>query len=114
MSSSTNPASPSAPLAALKESTSDSLMVAAGDTEAAAVAPMVLVDRVSSAPTVLLMGATQVVTQPTASSVAVCEMTGATELILKTAASPGSAPQDVPSPASSTGSRGDTAEEKVQ
>lgn len=74
-------------------------------------APMVFVG--SSSPTVLLVEAGQVVTQPPAPSTAVSEVTGTTQLILKPAASPGSTPQDVPSPDSSTVSDVDSGQEKV-
>ncbi len=126
LSVSTSPAAqkPAAPVVAAKESTSDPPLDTAaeagpGSTAVSvtvpkpATAPMVFVGRVSAAPTVLLVGAGQVVTQPPAPS-AVSEATGATQLILKPAASPGSTPQDVPSPDSSTASGVDPGQEKVR
>lgn len=66
-------------------------------------ASMVFVDTVDS----------QAVSQPPASSTGVSETTGTTQLILKLAASPGSTPQNAPSPDSSTASGADVAQEKV-
>lgn len=99
---------PAVPLSAENESTSDPTPGSADvlPNSAAvcvtvpqpAIAPMVFVGSVSSAPTVLLVGASHVVTQPPPPSTAVTETTEATLTILEPAASPGSTPQDVPSP----------------
>lgn len=118
--------SPAAPLVAAKESTSNPLPVSSGSAEAvpssaagsvavpeAAIAPVMFVGRGHSAPTVLLLSASQVVYQPPAPSAAVSETTGSTQLVLKPAASPEWTPQDVPSPDSSSASDVDSAQEKV-
>lgn len=114
--------SPDAPESAAEESNPDPLPISAGAAEVVptstaasvtvpkpAVAPMVLVGRVSSAPTVLLVGASQIVAQ----SSTVSETMGAAAIVLKPAASPGSTPQNVPSPDSSTVSGLDSTQEKV-
>lgn len=59
---------------------------------------MVFVGSVTSAPAVLVVGASHVVTQPPPPSTAVSETSEATPLTLEPAASPGSTPQDAPSP----------------
>lgn len=113
--------------AAAKESTSDPPPIPSGSTEVApsstaasvtisrpSTAPMMFVGRVSSAPTELLAGASQVVAQAPTPLTAVSDPTGATQLILKPAASPGFTPQDAPSPDSSTASGVDSTQEKVQ
>lgn len=99
---------PAAPLSAEKESTSnptpgsaDALPSSAAvcvTVPKPAVAPVVFVSSVSSAPTVLVVGAGNVVTQPPPPSTAISETSKATPLTLQPAASPGSTPQDVPSP----------------
>lgn len=118
--------SPAAQLVAAKESTSNPPLVSAESTDAIpsstavsvtvpkpAIAPMVFVGRVSAAPTVLLVGASQFVTQPPRPSSAVSETTETTQLILKPAASPGSTPQATPSPDSSVVSGVEPAQVKV-
>lgn len=114
---------PAAPLVAVEESTSNPSPVSADVIPSStavpvtvpkpAIAPMVFVGSVSSAPMVLVVGASQVVTQPTTPSTAVSETTETTPLILKPAASPGSTPQDVPSPDPSIISGVDSAQVKV-
>lgn len=95
---------PAAPTSAEKESTpnpapgSADVLPSPAAVPKPAIAPMVFVGSVTSAPTVLLVGASHVVTQPPPPSTAVSETSETTPLILEPAASPGSTPQDVPSP----------------
>lgn len=119
--------SQAAPLVAVKQPPSNPEPVSAQSTEVIpspaaqsasvskpAVAPVVFVGRVSSAPTVLLLGASQVITKTLPPSTGVSETVAATQLVLKPAASPGLMPQDVPSLDSSNVDGVDTLQEKVE
>lgn len=61
-----------------------------------AIAPVVFVGTVGSAATVLLMDANKIVTQTSTLSAAASETSEITQLIVQSAASPGSVLQDIP------------------
>lgn len=106
---------PTFPLANLN-STSTAMAHSADSAESAPKpqgAPVVFLDRVSSAPTMLLVSTSQVITQKLAASEDLGTTTQ-TQVVLDPPTSPGWAPKQAPSPDSSTIDEHEMLQEKVE